>query len=56
MENKITDTLSWKINTIYNNNYQSDLKQKIISTTINDKNYEKMRDKLQNNNTIDEEL
>jgi hypothetical protein len=41
-ENKITDALSKKINAIFSSNIQSDLKQRIKSTTESDENYKKL--------------
>jgi hypothetical protein len=45
-ENKIADALSRKINAISSSNIQSDLKQKITSTTENDENIQKIQGKM----------
>jgi NADH pyrophosphatase NudC (nudix superfamily) len=48
-ENKVEDALSRKLNAIFSNNIQYDLKQKIVTTTKKDEEYKKIREKCQNN-------
>ena len=53
-DNKVVDSLSRKLNMIYSisiSNYQSDIKQRIKSIAICDKEYEKLIKMKQNNET-----
>jgi hypothetical protein len=54
-ENKIVDALNRKLNAVYSSNMQTDLKQKIKSTTENDEIYKNLQEKLQNNDSSEEE-